>query len=276
MTPLLRTSSRSLGLLVIVLLTLAGCADSGNGSYNVAGNSSGSARLLRVGITTNAPPIAYQTSGQVTGLEAEFARGLAAHTGRKVKFVEISWEAQIPALLSGKTDIIMSGMTITDARQYQIAFSNPYMISGQVSLVRLREKGKYLNGFSDLLSPSVKIGTIKGTTGHFLIDKKIANPKKKFSFTTPANAVKGVIDGTIDAFVYDLPMNFYFGAQNEINGLSPVTIPLSREEIAWGIRQDDTQLIKAANEYLAGIKANGTLKAMLIRWIPYFKNVFNQ
>ncbi len=258
----------------ILLLSLSACVQKNPAPDPT--NPSGNSGVLRVGITSNAPPLAYKEGRKTVGLEVEFAKGIAAATGRELRFVELKWQDQIPALLAGKTDIIMSGMTITGQRQYQIAFSTPYMISGQVSLVRRPELSTYINGFIDLLNPTVKVGTVQGTTGHFFIDEKIANTRKKITFATPQQGIKALLDREIDAFVYDLPMNFYFAAQNEINGLAPVTIPMTREEIAWGIRKDDSQLLEAANSYLASIRADGSLKTMLIHWIPFFKTVFNR
>ena len=234
--------------------------------------------VLRVGITTNAPPTAYKNDGKIIGLEADFAKGLAKFTGRKLVFVELNWKDQIPSLLAGKTDIIMSSMTITGARSYQIAFCNPYMISGQVCLVRMSEMYRFRNGFTDLLNPTVKIGTVYGTTGALLIQKNVATDGKKrfYSYKTPQQGVQALLAKKIDTFVYDLPMNFYFAAENEINGLAPVTTPMTREQIAWGVRKEDSSLREEANAYLASIKDDGRLKKMLIHWIPFFQNVFNR
>lgn len=263
-------------LFYLILPALSSCVqnDYDAGTVSAGGNP----KILRVGITPNSPPTAYKEQGRITGLEAEFARGLAQFAGRELRFVELEWNDQIPALLAGKTDIIMSSMTITDARRYRIAFCNPYMISGQVSLVRMKDMYRYREGFTDLLNPSVRIGTVKGTTGDFFIEKNIATDRKQryFSFQTPQQGVKALIAEKIDAFVYDLPMNFYFAARNDINGLAPVTIPMTREHIAWGVRKNDTALLQTANSYLAEIKQDGRLKKMLIRWIPFFKNVFNR
>lgn len=256
-------------------LILSSCVQNG---YNTETAVAAGPDVLRVGITTNAPPMAYRNRGKIIGLEADFARGLAEFTGRKLSFIELKWKDQIPALLAGKTDIIMSSMTITNARNYRISFCNPYMISGQVSLVRLPEMYRFQNGFTDLLNPTVKIGTVHGTTGSLLIQEKIATDGKKryYSFETPEQGVQALRTKKIDAFVYDLPMNFYFAAQNEINGLAPVTIPMTREQIAWGVRKEDNGLREEANAYLAAIKRDGRLKKMLIHWIPFFQNVFNR
>ncbi len=257
---------------LLLLLTLSACVQS---EYNTVTPSVGSQKVLRVGITTNAPPMAYREGERVTGLEAEFARGLAKFTGRTIRFVELKWDEQIPALLAGKTDIIMSSMTITEARSYRISFCDPYMISGQVSLVRLSEMNRFINGFTDLLNPAVTTGTVKGTTGDLFVEKNIAGGKRK-RFNTPEKGIKALLNNQIDAFVYDLPMNFYFAAKYEGSGLAPVTIPFTREQIAWGVRKDDSALRQEANTYLARLKEEGQLKKMLVHWIPFFKNVFNR
>jgi len=265
----------SIILSFFIFIILSACVQN---EYDTGSPAAGNPILLKVGITTNAPPMAYKEGGLVTGLEAEFARGLAKFTGRKLRFVELKWDDQIPALLAGKTDIIMSSMSITKARNYRISFCNPYMISGQVSLVRLSEMNRFSNGFTDLLNQTVKIGTVKGTTGALFIEKNVATDRKQrfYNYESPEQGIKALRAKKIDAFVYDLPMNFYFAAQNESNGLAPVTIPFTREQIAWGVRKDDNALREAANGYLAEIKEDGRLKNMLIRWIPFFKTVFNR
>ncbi len=265
-----------LSAIVFFFLTIAlsACVQTGDTVESGAGINSDK-QTLRVGLTATSPPTAFKQGRKITGLEAEFALGLAQFAGKKLRFVELDWEDQIQALLDNKIDIIMSSMTITRGRQYQIAFSNHYMISGQVAVVRLAEMSRFSNGFSDLLNNTVKIGTVKGTTGDLLITKKISRGSA-LRVKTAADGAKALIDKRIDAFIYDLPMNFYLASVNEANGLAPVITLMTREQIAWGMRKEDTALLKTANDYLAAIKQDGRLKTMLIRWIPYFKNVFNK
>ena len=150
-------------------LLLSSCTQTGN-SFNTA-NIAPAPDLIRVGVTTNAPPLIYSKNGKVTGLEADLARKLGQFTGKKITFVELKWEDQIDALENNKMDIIMSGMSITQARQYRIAFSNPYLRSGQILLVRLAEKAKFATGIYSLMNSSHVIGTVKDTTGDLFITK---------------------------------------------------------------------------------------------------------
>ena len=263
---------KTLFLFIGYCLLLTGCMAT-HTENNPAGQGSRQP-VLRVGISADARPMAFHDHGRIAGLEADFAKGLAEYTHRRLVFVELPWSRQIPALLAGKTDIIMSAMTITRARDYQISFSKPYMVTGQIALVRLRDVSKFGDGLTDLLSPVIKVGTVDATTGDLLILRNKAKGAV-LHFKDADHGVQALFDRTIDAFVYDLPMNFYLGAKYADKGLVPVTVPLSREYLAWGIRKDDQKLIHAANAYLKNLHDSGKLQQMIIHWIPFYQSVYN-
>jgi ABC-type amino acid transport substrate-binding protein len=91
---------------------------------------------LRVGLAPHYPPIAFQQQGRFTGLEVDCARGLEVELGRRVALVELDWEALIPALESGTIDVIMSGMSITEARARRVRFVSHYLRVGQMAMFR--------------------------------------------------------------------------------------------------------------------------------------------
>lgn len=229
-----------------------------------------SIKILRVGISTNSPPMAYIENNKIVGLEADLAKGLADFTGRKLKLIRINWKDQIPSLLSRKTDIIMSGMSITKSRKYRISFTDPYMASGQISLIRRIDRNKFRAGMAGLLNPSIRIGTVTGTTGDYLIQDVKAKGART-QFPTSADAVKALLNDKLDAFVYDLPGNLYLASMYTDEGLIPVTIPLTREYLAWGVHPDDRELLDAANSYLKSLSDQDVLTRMIQRWIPYYK-----
>lgn len=255
-------------LLFIFLAT--GCASLEN---SPTGNNKDT--FLRVGVSANAPPLVYKRENKFAGLEVEMAQGLAATLGKEVHIIDLDWQDLMPALEDGKIDIIMSGMSITNLRDYRISFANPYLTTGQVSLIHRRDLARFSTGISDLMKPALKIGTVKGTTGSYFIRQAIARADQT-DFSTPEKAVQSLLDKKIDVFIYDLPMNFYFAAQNEANGLTAAAIPLTREHLAWGIRRNDIALQNAANRYLATIRNNGTLKEMILRWIPFYQSIMSQ
>jgi ABC-type amino acid transport substrate-binding protein len=260
-------------ILIIFYFALPGCAPKEPALTD--GDDSSPEQTLKVGITADAPPLIYKRNGEITGLEAELAKKFSAFLGKKIRFIEVKWIDQIPTLVSGKTDIIMSGMTITELRRMRINFSQPYLVTGQSSLVRRNEYNRFSRGLTDLLSPVIKIGTVKGTTGDFLVQQKIGR-SNTMQYNKPQEGVKAVIDGKIDVFVYDLPMNFYFASLNEAKGIMTVPVPLSREYLAWGIRKEDVNLLKSANMFLEELRQNNQLQKMILKWIPLYRDIYTQ
>lgn len=259
---LLSTSPAFL-LACILAFTLSSCAPA-NQPYNTKADSS----VLRVGVSANAPPLIYKKGRKITGLEADFAKRLARSAGKKAKFIEVEWSKQIDALENNKIDIIMSGMTITDARRYRIAFSDPYLRSGQILLVRLKDKARFSTGIYSLMNSNYTIGTVKNTTGDIFITRAINGAKTK-AFTKSEHAVKALINEEIDAFVYDAPMVCHYAAVNENAKLTPILTLATEEYLAWGIRKQDSELRTQANQFLQRLNSSGQLPQMIRTWIPY-------
>lgn len=262
----LKHFSLSSFIIGILSLLLASCVptDSGPRTVHIAANPG----ILRVGITANAPPLIQLQNNKVTGLEAELARKLGQFTGREVKFIHLKWKDQIPALENNQIDIIMSAMSMTQSREYRIAFANPYLRSGQILLVRLAEKAKFVSGIYSLMNSSHIIGTVTNTTGDLFITKSINGATVK-SYLTSSEAVKALINKEIDALVYDAPMVCHYAAVNENNKLAPILTLATEEYYSWALRKDDTELLNQANAFLKEIQDQQELPRMIRKWIPY-------
>ena len=255
----------SLLLVCMLAFLLSACNTGYNPStVNIAPDPS----ILRIGVSANSPPLIFKKNDTITGLEADFARKLARFTGKKAKFVEVKWSNQIDALENNEIDIIMSSMSITAGREYRIAFSNPYLRSGQILLVRLDEKARFTTGIYSLMNSNYTIGIIKDTTGDLFITRTIHGAKTK-SFTKSADAVQALIDKKIDVFVYDAPMVCHYAAVNENAKLTPILTLATEEYLAWGIRKEDSALQNQANQFLAELEKTGQLQEMIRTWIPY-------
>jgi ABC-type amino acid transport substrate-binding protein len=227
--------------------------------------------VLRVGITPNAPPLIFKQGSEIVGLEADFARQFAKFLGKSLQFVEVDWQDQIPALLKGRTDIIMSGMSATELRKVRIAFSNPYLRSGQMAMIRSEDATLFGSGYFALIKRE-SIGVVKDTAGQFFVEQARGLSKAKIvSFSTSREGVKALIDRKIDVFVDDAPIILYLASENETRGVKPVVPLLTSEDLAWGIRKDDSELLKSANEFISSLTKEGRLKSMAERWIPFLK-----
>ena len=224
--------------------------------------------MLKVGVSCNAPPLIFKEKGKITGLEADLATELAAFLGRKLQFIEVPWEKQFDYLDQGKTDIVMSGMSITSSRLYHAAFSSPYFRSGQIMLVRLDDYQKFSNGITSVMNTRYRIGTVENTTGDLLVTSTI-NDADKRTFKTSSAAVKALVANKIDVFIYDAPMICHYASLDYAEKLAPVLKMATEEYIGWAMRKDDYNLHNSVNEFLKTISTSGRLKQAINRRIPY-------
>jgi len=224
---------------------------------------------LRVGVSTNAPPLIFKQGQQIVGLEADFAREFAKYLGKTLQFVELDWKDQIPALLENRIDIIMSGMTKTTLRQVRVAFSTAYFRSGQMALIRNDDAMRFKAGFYSIHHKMV-IGAVKNTTGEYFVQKQLGN-NKIVAFLTSREGVEALIHGDIDMLIHDAPIILYLASENETKSVTPLFSLFTEEYLAWAIRKEDVQLLKSANAFLEALNRDRRLEPMIRRWIPFTK-----
>jgi polar amino acid transport system substrate-binding protein len=257
-------------LCLFIACLVTACASDGQKSVTV--HVPPSEDVLRVGVSPTAPPLIYKEGDDIVGLEADLAKGLAKSLGKSLRFIELPWEDQIEALLDNRTDIVMSGMSITIPRQYRIAFSDPYFRTGQMPLVRKQDKidkYKYTLGYYGILTmaPILRIGVVKGTTGEFFGRKDFGSAKKITPFLTAKEAVSALKDRDIDLFIYDAPMIYALAAENEAD-VAPLLTLLTEEYLGWGMRKNNEELLAAANAFIKKLRKDGELLPMVNRWLP--------
>lgn len=261
-----RTTRCFMGMVMGFALALTGCATTPTPPAVIAPDPG----ILRVGVSPDAPPLISKHNDTITGLEAEMALALAEYLEKTAVFVEVPWEDQIPALLDNRTDIIMSGMSVTLARQYQIAFSKPYFKSGLMILVKDLQKYTFINNLETVLAQSItwRMGVVKGTTGESFIRQKNKGAKSIKAFADQEEALKALIAGRIDVFIHDAPIVVMMAAQHQSDGVKPLPVMLNEEYLAWGLRKDDPDLVVAVNAFIDQARQKGTMQAIIKRWIP--------
>jgi polar amino acid transport system substrate-binding protein len=225
--------------------------------------------VLRVGVTANSPPLIFKQGDKIVGLEADLARELSIYLDKSLRFIELKWEDQIPALLENRIDIIMSGMTITTLREIRIAFSIPYFESGQMALIRRMDAARFSTGLFTFATSSA-IGAIKDTTGEYYVETQFSSVNRKLYKNSNA-AVKALINKDIDIFIYDGPMILYLASENENNGLTALFTKLTKEYLAWGIRKENVELLDSANNFLRTANNEGKLNKIIKFWVPMAK-----
>lgn len=244
------------GLLSIIAL-LSGCI-----TKSVAPDPS----ILRVGVSPNSQPIIFKQGGQISGIEADYAQRLGTALGRKVVFVEVPWNKQIESLEKNKTDIIMSGMTITAARGIRINFTTPYMQSGMSGLFRRDSYDPSGLLASTIINQNKRIGYVQDTTGELFVMQRFPRSDKK-SFPSAAAAVKGLKSGTINMLIHDAPMVWWLSALNEAELVAFADV-LNVEPLAWGLRKSDMELLEQINVLVAQWETDGISRKIRENWIP--------
>jgi len=222
------------------------------------------AKVLRVGVTPNYPPIIFKEGGQIAGVEAEFARKLAHRLGEQVKFVEMPFDQLLPALDAGRIDIIMSGMTVTDVRTPLAQFCEPYATTGQALLVRAPDLWTYSYP-QVIFAIKTRIGVEKGTIADLLAKRRC--PKATIvTFPSPEAAVEALKAKRVDVVMADAPVIWRLAADKA--GLVPVSRLLTQESLAWAVRRGDTNLLNAANAALQKWHADGTQARIIQSYFP--------
>jgi len=236
-----------------------------------AESDDGSVPPLRVGVSPDYPPVIFENGGVLDGVEMDLARELARRLNRSLQLERIDWERQIPTLLDGRTDLIMSGMTVTEARKVRVDFTNPYMKTGLMAMLRKEDVERYQTR-DDILNDALTIGVVAGTTADTFIERVLPEaPRRKLSDLR--EGVYALKDRrSIDVFVHDAPAVIWALSSNEAE-IGVYWKLLTKDELAWAVRRDDQALKEQLNDALQSMVADGTLRRILLKWIPYYRQL---
>jgi polar amino acid transport system substrate-binding protein len=221
---------------------------------------------LRVGFESGYVPFEMTNKkGEFIGLDMDFGRLLAKSMGVKFVPLNTAWDGIIPALMTGKFDIIMGGMTITQERNLKVNFAEPYIVVGQTILLNKKLKNQVIS-YKDLNNPKYILTSRMGTTGEQAIKKYI--PKATYKgFESEAEAGLEVINGKADALVYDLPFcGFLYGSQGKDRTIF-LSDPFTYEPLAWAINKGDPDFLNYLNNFLRQAKGDGFYDRMYKKWI---------
>lgn len=221
--------------------------------------------VLRVGMEPGYMPFEMTNQkGEIIGFDVDMAKRIAKAMGVKLELVSTAWDGIIPALLTNKFDMIMSGMTVTPQRNLKIAFADPYIVVGQSILVKKEYAGE-VKSYKDLNNPKFKLGSKLGTTGE-QATKRMISKAKYISFETEQEGVMDLVNGKIDAFVYDLPYMAIANAQKSEGKLIFLDQPFTYEPLGWAIRHGNADFLNWLNNYLAQMKNDGTYDKIYEKW----------
>lgn len=212
-------------------------------------------------------PSDERKGGQTTqfgGFDVDLGREMARELGVAFAPVNTRWTSIIPSLRLGRCDIIISGMSVTEARSRLVDFSDPYMRIGQTVLLN-KKLADSVKSYRDLNDPQYKVASKPGTTGEEAVQRLL--PKADYRpFDTELAAATAVADGMVDAFVYDRPYNATFVAMHGDSNVVFLEEPFTDEAVAFAIRKDDPDFLGWLNGFLRDIEADGRYDRIHRKW----------
>lgn len=224
-------------------------------------------KVLRVGISPDAPPYIYKKDKEIKGLEADLAEQLGKFSGKTVQFVNVTDDRAREALLKNHIDIIMSGRKIVKNSSCPVMFSDPYLRAGQILLVRTPEVPLFSSGIYNLEYSGHTFGVILGSEGDQFLTRSIRGIRIMRFKTVPA-AIQALKRKKIDLFLHDAPTICSYAGTSDASGLTPILSLVTEEYIGWEIRKEDEDLRQHANAFIKQRKADGQLQKTLKQWIP--------
>ncbi|MDP3339054.1 transporter substrate-binding domain-containing protein [Frigidibacter sp.] len=225
-------------------------------------------------VTENAyPPLQFlDTSGKAVGWEYDAMDEVARRLNMTVRYENSSWDAMIPAISEAQYDIGMTGITIRDDRKEMVDFSDPYMRSEMVMMVR-GDETRFADAAGFAADEALLMAAQPGTTPFYVgvyevLDGDEANPRIKL-FETFGAGVAALRAGDVDLVLTDGTSGNGYVAASE-GALKLVGSPLGTEDFGF-IFPKGSDLVAPVNAAIAEMAADGTLEALNTRWFLDFK-----
>ena len=220
--------------------------------------------VLRVGQDAGYMPLyGSDESGNRIGFEVDLARKMAEILGVKLQFVIVNWDGIIPALVSGKFDIIFSGMTITPERALRVDFTDPYLTVGQTVLYNTRRFSSPPS-YEDLRNvKGLRVTVQLGTTGDEAAKRLFPNAQI-LRFDTMDEAAYQVASGKADIMVVDSIYARYMA--NKYSNLSVTGELLTRENLGIAVRRGNLEFLHWLNTFIRWARTSGLIEELKEKW----------
>ena len=211
-------------------------------------------------VSTNAefPPYEYYDANEIVGIDIEIAQAIADKLGLELEVKDGAFDAIIAEVVSGKADIGIAGMTVTEERKQNVDFSDSYATGTQVIIVKGDSE---IKSAADLEGKS--IGVQLGTTGDIMATD--IKDSKVEQYNKGMDAVQALSQGKIDAVIIDSePAKFY---EKEVSGLKILDEAFAVEDYAIALKKGNTALQSKINEALKELKAEGKIDEIIGKYI---------
>jgi polar amino acid transport system substrate-binding protein len=227
---------------------------------------------LVVGMELNYAPFEMvDTQGKPTGISVEMAKELGNFLDKEVQIQNIPFDGLIPALKTGKIDLIISSMTETPERAKSIDFSEPYLRTGLCLLVN---KNAPIESIDQADKPNISVAVKQGTTGQLYAQQHLRQAHILVLDKEDA-CVLEVVQNKAQAFIYD-QMSIFKHWQQHQDSTRAILKPFREEKWAVGLRSDDQALKAQVNAFLAVFKRNGGFDKLGDKYLKEQKEQFRK
>ncbi len=220
--------------------------------------------VLRVGLSTFVPWAMKDKTGELIGFEVDVARRLAGDMGVAVEFIPTKWSGIIPALLTGKFDIIIGGMGIRPERNLKVNFSIPYDYSG-MSLVAHRGLAGEVTSLADFDRHDVAVAARIGTTAEAAARRFLPNAELRL-FDDESQAVQELLNGRVHALVASAPLPAFQALRYPERLCLPLSENFTREPIGFALVKGDFDTLNFLDNWIRVVEAEGWLKERKRYW----------
>lgn len=219
---------------------------------------------IKIGLSIFKPWSMRDKNGELIGFELDVGTKLAEDMGVEAEFIPTAWDGIIPALVSGKFDVIISGMTTTPQRNLTINFTNPYAYSGLTIMANTKLTAD-LENLEDYNSPDVTFAARRGATPATLIAEMF--PKAKLLlFDEDGASTQEVINGKAHASMASEPTPSSEARRYPDILSVPFDVALSATGEAFGLRKGDPDALNYFNNWINRYTLNGWLKQRNDYW----------
>ena len=255
-------------ILVLVLFGMASTGFSGKLQQQLTSESTLEQVLkrgvLRVGMSTFVPWAMKDKKGKLIGFEIDVATRLAKDMGVTVEFVPTKWAGIIPALLTGKFDVVIGGMGITPARNLKVNFTNPYDYSG-MSMAANKKLAAGFSSIEDFNRPEVVLTARLGATPVNAAKKFMPKAKLRL-FDDEAQIYQEVINGRAHAVVASAPTPAFQVVKYPDKLFLPLVETFTKEPIGFAVRKGDFDTLSYFNNWITVVGSEGWLKERKNYW----------
>ena len=220
--------------------------------------------VLKMGTNAQFPPYEFYEDGVIVGIDAEVAAAIAEKLGMELEIVDMDFGAIIAAVTTGKVDMGLAGMTVTDERLQSVNFSSTYATGVQAIIVK---ENSPITCVDDLYAEgaSYKIGVQESTTGDIYCSDDFGTENVD-KYKSGADAVMALITDKVDCVIIDNEPAKAFVAANE--GLVLLETAYAVEDYAIAVALENTELLEKIDAALIELIEDGTLAAIVEKYIP--------